>query len=111
MEQLDRLEAVAVPIATANIDTDQILPARFLQKPRSDDFGRYLFHEFRFGQDGSEVEDFVLNRPRTGRRASSSPSAISAAAPRASTRSGRSTTTASVPSSRRASATSSWRTA
>src|SRR3954467_7084950 len=62
MEQLDRLEAVAVPIATVNCDTDQILPAQFLQKLRSDDFGRYLFHEFRFGKDGSEVEDFILNR-------------------------------------------------
>src|SRR5215204_5720676 len=63
MEQLDRLEAVAVPIATVNCDTDQILPAQFLQKLRSDDFGRYLFHEFRFGKDGSEVDDFILNRP------------------------------------------------
>src|SRR4051794_40665612 len=62
MEQLDRLEAVAVPIATVNCDTDQILPAQFLQKLRSDDFGRYLFHEFRFGKDGSELEDFILNR-------------------------------------------------
>ena len=62
MEQLDRLEAVAVPIATVNCDTDQILPAQFLQKLGWDDFGRYLFHEFRFGKDGSEVEDFILNR-------------------------------------------------
>ena len=62
MEQLDRLEAVAVPIATVNCDTDQILPAQFLQKLRSDDFGRYLFHDFRFGKDGSEVEDFILNQ-------------------------------------------------
>jgi len=62
MEQLDRLEAVAVPIATVNCDTDQILPAQFLQKLRSDDFGSYLFHEFRFGKDGSEVDDFILNR-------------------------------------------------
>jgi 3-isopropylmalate/(R)-2-methylmalate dehydratase small subunit len=62
MEQLNRLEAVALPIATVNCDTDQILPAQFLQKLRSDDFGRYLFHAFRFGKDGSEVEDFILNR-------------------------------------------------
>src|SRR3954452_655094 len=62
MEQLDRFEAVALPSATVNCDTDQILPAQFLQKLRSDDFGRYLFHEFRFGKDGSEVDDFILNR-------------------------------------------------
>ena len=62
MEQLERLEAVALPLATVNCDTDQILPAQFLQKLRSDDFGRYLFHEFRFGQDGRKVDDFILNR-------------------------------------------------
>jgi 3-isopropylmalate/(R)-2-methylmalate dehydratase small subunit len=63
MDRLDRLEAVALPIARVNCDTDQIIPAQYLQKMRSDDFGRYLFAEFRFRQDGSEVADFILNRP------------------------------------------------
>ena len=91
--------AVAVPIAQPNIDTDQILPARYLQKPRADNFGDYLFRDLRFAQ-GRRRRDagFVLNQPayRDGahRRRRS---ATSAAARRASTRSGRCTTTASAP--------------
>jgi 3-isopropylmalate/(R)-2-methylmalate dehydratase small subunit len=52
-----------VPIALPNFDTDQIIPARYLQKPRSDDFGRYLFRDLRFGKDGAEEPSFVLNQP------------------------------------------------
>lgn len=63
MDQLDRFEAVALPIAQANCDTDQIAPARYLQKPRSADFGRFLFADRRFRADGTEIDDFVLNRP------------------------------------------------
>ncbi|MBB3459204.1 3-isopropylmalate/(R)-2-methylmalate dehydratase small subunit [Rhizobium sp. BK313] len=62
MDRLDHIEAVAVPITAINCDTDQILPARYLQKPRSDNFGHYLFNAFRFREDGSEIEDFILNR-------------------------------------------------
>ena len=40
-------DAVAVPIARANVDTDQIVPARYLQKPRADNFGDYLFRDLR----------------------------------------------------------------
>jgi 3-isopropylmalate/(R)-2-methylmalate dehydratase small subunit len=63
MEPITRLEARAVPIDQANIDTDQITPARYLQKPRSAPFGDYLFRDLRFDADGSEKPDFVLNRP------------------------------------------------
>jgi 3-isopropylmalate/(R)-2-methylmalate dehydratase small subunit len=59
----ERLDAVAVPVARANVDTDQILPARFLQKPRADDFGAYLFRDLRFRKDGSEEPSFMLNAP------------------------------------------------
>lgn len=62
MEPFVRLEAVAVPIARPNVDTDQIVPARYLQKPRADNFGDYLFRDARFRADGSEDPDFVLNR-------------------------------------------------
>ena len=62
MECLTYLDAVAVPIAGIDCDTDQILPARFLQKPRSDDFGQFLFHALRFGPDGAQRPDFVLNQ-------------------------------------------------
>ncbi len=63
MEPFEHLEAVALPIAQPNLDTDQLLPARYLQKPRSADFGQFLFRDLRFRDDGSENPDFVLNEP------------------------------------------------
>jgi 3-isopropylmalate/(R)-2-methylmalate dehydratase small subunit len=63
MEPFRRLDAVAVPIALPNVDTDQITPARFLHKPRGDNHGAYLFHDLRRRPDGTEDPDFVLNRP------------------------------------------------
>jgi len=63
MEPITRFEARAVPIDRPNVDTDQITPARYLQKPRSAPFGDYLFRDLRFAADGSEKPDFVLNRP------------------------------------------------
>ena len=62
MEAFTRLDAVALPLRRANIDTDQIVPARFLQKPRSDDFGAYLFHDLRFDAQRRETA-FLLNDP------------------------------------------------
>ncbi len=69
MESFTHLDVVALPIPRANVDTDQIVPARYLQKPRSDDFGAYLFRDLRFRADGSENPDFALNDPayRTAR--------------------------------------------
>jgi 3-isopropylmalate/(R)-2-methylmalate dehydratase small subunit len=63
MEPFKSLRAVALPIAQPNFDTDQILPARFLQKPRALDFGEFLFRDLRYRSDGSENPDFVLNNP------------------------------------------------
>jgi 3-isopropylmalate/(R)-2-methylmalate dehydratase small subunit len=63
MEPFRHLEAVALPIARANVDTDQIVPARYLQKPRSANFGEFLFRDQRARADGSEVADFPLNLP------------------------------------------------
>ncbi|MEI8189144.1 MAG: 3-isopropylmalate dehydratase small subunit [candidate division NC10 bacterium] len=62
MEPFRRLDEVAVPIARPNCDTDQILPARYLQKPRANDFGQFLFRDLRFRKDGSEEPGFVLNQ-------------------------------------------------
>ena len=64
MERFERIESITVPFPRANVDTDQILPARFLQKPRGGGFGQYLFHDLRFHPDGSERQDFVLNQPQ-----------------------------------------------
>ena len=63
MEAFKRLDAVAMPLAGINIDTDQVVPARYLQKPRSDNFGDYLFRDLRQRADGAEIADFPLNRP------------------------------------------------
>ena len=62
MEPITRLEARAVPIDRPNVDTDQIVPARYLQKPRSVPFGDYLFRDLRFDADGVEKPEFVLNQ-------------------------------------------------
>lgn len=63
MEPITRFCAHAVPIDRPNVDTDQILPARYLQKPRSAPFGDYLFRDLRFDAEGQEKPDFVLNHP------------------------------------------------
>ncbi len=56
------LTAVAAPYDGVNVDTDQIIPARFLKAPRDGGYGRFLFHDLRFREDGAEKPDFVLNR-------------------------------------------------
>jgi 3-isopropylmalate/(R)-2-methylmalate dehydratase small subunit len=63
MDRLETLDAVALPLPVVNCDTDQILPAQYLQKLRAENFGSFLFHEFRFRKDGAEETDFILNRP------------------------------------------------
>lgn len=62
MEPFVTLEAVAAPMDRSNVDTDQILPARFLRRPRQDGYGNFLFRDMRFRADDSEVADFVLNQ-------------------------------------------------
>ena len=58
-----RLDAVAAPLPVPNIDTDQIIPARFLWRKRGDGWGHLLFNDLRFNDDGSAKPEFVLNRP------------------------------------------------
>jgi 3-isopropylmalate/(R)-2-methylmalate dehydratase small subunit len=62
MEPFTRLDATAVPIGVPNIDTDQIIPARFLWRKRRDGWGHLLFHDLRFNEAGAPKPDFVLNR-------------------------------------------------
>ena len=62
MEPFKTLVSVAVPIDIANCDTDQIIPARFLRRGEDDpEYPRFLFHDLRFNEDGSE-KDFVYNK-------------------------------------------------
>jgi 3-isopropylmalate/(R)-2-methylmalate dehydratase small subunit len=63
MEKFVRLVAKACPLLLANVDTDQILPARFLKLPRSAELGRVLFHDLRRNAQGNERPDFPLNKP------------------------------------------------
>jgi 3-isopropylmalate/(R)-2-methylmalate dehydratase small subunit len=58
MQTFTTLHAVAVPLDRVNVDTDQILPARFLKKPRSAGYGAFLFHDER-----RRDPDFPLDRP------------------------------------------------
>ncbi|HWK70632.1 MAG TPA: 3-isopropylmalate dehydratase small subunit [Burkholderiaceae bacterium] len=62
MEPFPHLDAAMLPVARANVDTDQVVPARYLQKPRSDDFGQFLFRDLRFDKEGRENPEFVLNQ-------------------------------------------------
>ena len=61
MEPFTRLTAVAAPMDLDNIDTDRVIPARFLRRPREAGFGPLLFHDVRFAPDGAPRADFVLN--------------------------------------------------
>lgn len=62
MTPIVRLTAIAVPLPTANMDTDQIFPARYMSRPRSGGFGDLAFRDHRFAADGALRPDFVLNQ-------------------------------------------------
>jgi 3-isopropylmalate/(R)-2-methylmalate dehydratase small subunit len=55
-----------VPLPLENVDTDQIIPARFLKSTTRDGFGENLFRDWRYNKDGSENTDFVLNKVKEG---------------------------------------------
>ncbi len=61
MEKLDKLVSTAVPLPIEDIDTDQIIPARFLKAVSKDGFGKNLFRDWRYHHDDSQVQDFILN--------------------------------------------------
>jgi len=63
MDKFTRLTATACPLDVANLNTDQIVPARFLKRPRAAGFGEALLHDLRFDTEGRERPDFPLNRP------------------------------------------------
>ena len=62
MQKFDKLTGVAAPLNILNIDTDMIIPKQFLKTIKRSGLGKNLFDEMRFRQDGSEIDDFVLNR-------------------------------------------------
>jgi 3-isopropylmalate/(R)-2-methylmalate dehydratase small subunit len=62
MKPFTTLTGVAAPLPKANVDTDQIIPARFLKTIARTGLGKNLFANFRYKEDGSENPDFVLNQ-------------------------------------------------
>ena len=62
MENFTTLTAVAAPMPMQNIDTDKVIPARFLKTIKRSGLGKHLFDPLRFNADGSERADFILNR-------------------------------------------------
>jgi 3-isopropylmalate/(R)-2-methylmalate dehydratase small subunit len=63
MEKFTDLEGVAAPLRMINVDTDMIIPARFLKTIKRTGLGKHLFAPMRYKADGTENPDFVLNKP------------------------------------------------
>ena len=64
IEKFKRIESPAVPLPIENVDTDQIIPARFLKATTRDGFGENLFRDWRYDKSGQAKADFVLNDPK-----------------------------------------------
>ncbi len=64
MTKFTELESRMVPLPADNIDTDQIIPARFLKTISKDGLGEQLFYDWRYDAEGKPKPDFVLNQPR-----------------------------------------------
>ena len=60
---IDKITSTAVPLDLENVDTDQIIPARFLKATSRDGFGDNLFRDWRYNSDNTPKKDFVLNNP------------------------------------------------
>ncbi|MGN1386483.1 MAG: 3-isopropylmalate dehydratase small subunit [Bacillus sp. (in: firmicutes)] len=63
MEPITIYKGKAAVLNRANVDTDQIIPKQFLKRIERTGFGQFLFYNWRFNDDGTEREDFELNRP------------------------------------------------
>ena len=63
MKKFETINSTMVPLPIENVDTDQIIPARFLKATTREGFGDNLFCDWRYDQDGNPVKDFVLDDP------------------------------------------------
>jgi len=63
-EKLNIIKSTTVPLNVANIDTDQIIPARFLKATSREGFGENLFRDWRYTTDGKEKEEFPINNKK-----------------------------------------------
>ena len=64
MEKFKTITSTYVPLPIENVDTDQIIPARFLKATTREGFGDNLFADWRYDKEGNPKEDFVLNDPK-----------------------------------------------
>jgi len=62
-KSINKVQSTAVPVKLENIDTDQIIPARFLKATSREGFGNNLFRDWRYNADGTPKADFILNDP------------------------------------------------
>ena len=62
-QKFNIITSTCVPLPLENVDTDQIIPARFLKATDKEGFGENLFRDWRYDKDGQPVKDFVLNNP------------------------------------------------
>ena len=62
MEKFENIRGIAAPFNFINVDTDKIIPKQFLKTIKRTGLGKHLFDEMRFNDDGSEKEEFVLNK-------------------------------------------------
>ena len=65
-QKFDIITSTCVPLPLENVDTDQIIPARFLKATDKEGFGDNLFRDWRYDKQGQPVKDFVLNNPTYG---------------------------------------------
>lgn len=63
-QKFDVIKSTCIPLPLENVDTDQIIPARFLKATDKEGFGDNLFRDWRYDKDGNLNKDFVLNDPR-----------------------------------------------
>ena len=65
-QKFNIIESTCVPLPLENVDTDQIIPARFLKATTREGFGENLFRDWRYDKQGSTIDSFVLNDPTYG---------------------------------------------
>ena len=65
-QKFNIIESTCVPLPLENVDTDQIIPARFLKATTREGFGENLFRDWRYDKQGNKIDSFVLNDPTSG---------------------------------------------
>ena len=68
MKPFNKFESKFIPFPFVNVDTDQIIPKQFLKLTQKTGFGKYLFYDWRYEEDGQPKTDFVLNKSQYANR-------------------------------------------